>query len=265
MNMVDHVKDLQETFATLREHHMKLNPSKCAFGVSSGKFLGFIVSQRGIEANPNKIHAVLDLSPPRTMSDVQHLTGCITALSIFISKSAERCLPFFKTLHRAQSFQWNEDCRNSFRQLKEYLISPPLLTSPQPGDTLLMYLAVSPTAISFVLMHEEGTVQIPIYYISKLVKDTETRYTRVEKIILALLTSVRRLCPYFQAHTVVVLTDLPLRQILSKPELSGRLVKWSIELSNFDIQYRPRPAIKSQVLANFVAECTLPEEDPEAT
>ena len=123
---------------------------------------------------------------------------------------------------------------------------------------------VSLTVVSSILVREEGTVQRPIYYVSKLVKDTETRYTRMKKIILTLLTSARRLCPYFQAHTVAVLTDLSLRQILSKPELSGHLVKWSIELSEFDLQYRPRPAIKSQVLADFIAKCTLPEEDPEA-
>ena len=128
-SMVDHVNNLRETFATLRAHRMKLNPSKCAFEVSSGKFLGFIVSQRGIEANPEKIRAVLDLSPPRTTVEVQHLMGCITALSRFISKFVER-LSFFKTLRQAWSFQWNEDCRSSFRQLKEYLASPPLLTSP---------------------------------------------------------------------------------------------------------------------------------------
>ena len=108
-----------------------------------------------------------------------------------------------------------------------------------------MYLAVSLTIVSSMLVREEGTVQRPIYYTSKLVKDAETRYTRIEKIILALLTSAQRLCPYFQAHTIAVLTDLPLRQILSKLELSGHLVKWSVELSEFNLQYCPRSAIKS--------------------
>ena len=157
----------------------------------------------------------------------------------------EHFLPFFKTLHQAQSFQWNEDYQSSFRQLKEYLVSSLLLISPQPGDILFVYLAVSPTAVSSVLVREEGTVQSPIYYISKLVKDAETRYTRIEKIILALLTSVQRLCPYFQAHMIAVLTDLPLQQILSKHELLGRLVKWSVELNEFNLQYHPRSTIKS--------------------
>ena len=128
-----------------------------------------------------------------------------------------------------------------------------------------MHLTVSSTAVSSILVREEGTVQRLIYYVSKLVKNAETKYTRMEKIILALLTSVRRLCPYFQAHTITVLIDLPLWQILSKPELSGHLVKWSIELSEFDLRYYPHPTIKSQVLVNFITEYTLPEEDPEVS
>ena len=104
-SMARHIDDLQETFATLQEHNMRLNPSKCAFEVSLSKFLDFIVSQRGIEANPEKIQAVLDLSPPRTMVEMQHLTSYIIALSRFISKSVKRYLSFFKTLCQDQSFQ----------------------------------------------------------------------------------------------------------------------------------------------------------------
>ena len=190
---------------------MRLNHTKCAFGVSSGKFLGFIISQRGIEANLEKIRAILDLSPSRTMVEVQHLMGYITALSQFISKLTECCLPFFKTLCQAQSFQWNEDCRSSFRQLKEYLASPSLLTSPQLGNILFVYLAVFATTVSSILICEEGIVQRLIYYTSKLIEDPETRYIRIEKLMLALLTSARCLCPYFQDHMIAVLTDLPLR------------------------------------------------------
>ena len=114
MSMADHANDLQETFTSLQKHCIKLNPSKCAFGVSSDKFLDFIISWREIEANLEKIHTILDLYPPQTMSEVQYLMGYITTLSWFIFKSVEHCLPFFKTLRQAQSFQWNEDCWSSF-------------------------------------------------------------------------------------------------------------------------------------------------------
>ena len=103
-----HLNDLQETFDTLRQYNMKLNPSKCAFGVSSGKFLGFMVSHRGIEANPNKIQAILDMKPPQNVKEVQSLTGQVAALNRFVSKTTDKCLPFFRVLKKA--FEWTNDC-----------------------------------------------------------------------------------------------------------------------------------------------------------
>ena len=125
---------------------------------------------------------------------------------------------------------------------------------------LLLYLAVAPLAVSSVLVREENTIQRPVYYTSRRLQGAEARYSKIEKMLFALVISARRLRPYFQAHAIIVLTDQPLRQIMQKHELSGRLVRWAIELSEFDIQYKPRPSIKSQSLADFVAECTLPDE-----
>jgi hypothetical protein len=123
---IDHVSNLQEAFRILKQYQMKLNPAKCAFGVSSGKFLGFMVSSLGIEANPKKIQAVLDMQSPRNINQVQQLTGKITALNRFISRSTDKCLPFFSVLKKA--FKWSEDCEKAFEQLKKYLSSPPLLS-----------------------------------------------------------------------------------------------------------------------------------------
>ena len=103
-----HLDDLQETFDTLRQYNMKLNPSKCAFGVSSRKFLEFMVSYRGIEANPNKIQAILDIKPPWSIKEVQSLTGRVAALNRFVSKATDKCLPFFKVLEKA--FEWTDEC-----------------------------------------------------------------------------------------------------------------------------------------------------------
>ena len=103
-----HLDDLQETFDTLRQYNMKLNPNKCAFGVSSGKFLGFMVSHRGIEVNPNKIQAILDMKPPQNIKEVQSLTGRVAALNKFVSKATDKCLPFFRILRKA--FEWMDDC-----------------------------------------------------------------------------------------------------------------------------------------------------------
>ena len=120
-----HLDDLQETFETLRQYKMKLNPSKCAFGVSSGKFLGFMVSQRGIEANPDKIQAILDMEPPKNIKEVQSLTGRVAAFNRFVLKATDKCLPFFKVLRKA--FEWTDECQKAFQDLKDYLTRAPLL------------------------------------------------------------------------------------------------------------------------------------------
>ena len=104
----DHLDDLQETFDNLRLYNMKLNPSKCVFGVTAGKFLGFMVSHRGIEVNPEKVRAIMELEPPRTVKEVQSLNGKIAALNRFVSKTTNKCLPFFCTLRKL--FEWTDDC-----------------------------------------------------------------------------------------------------------------------------------------------------------
>ncbi|KAK3014858.1 hypothetical protein RJ639_007959 [Escallonia herrerae] len=151
----------------------------------------------------------------------------------------------------------------SFEELKTHLSSPPLLSKPFPGEDLLIYLSVTEVAVSTVLIREEDGVQKPIYYVSKVLQDVETRYPKIDKIALALIISARRLRPYFQSHTIIVLTDQPLRKVLMSPEASGRLVNWSVELGEFDLQYKPRTAVKAQALADFIVECTLPEDPPQ--
>ncbi|KAK3020962.1 hypothetical protein RJ639_046326 [Escallonia herrerae] len=151
----------------------------------------------------------------------------------------------------------------SFEELKTHLSSPPLLSKPFPGEDLLIYLSVTEVAVSTVLIREENGIQKPIYYVSKVLQDVETRYPKIDKIALALIILARRLRPYFQSHTTIVLTDQPLRKVLMSPGASGRLVNWSVELGEFDLQYKPRTAVKAQALADFIVECTLPEDPPQ--
>ena len=137
----DHLDDLSETFNTLRSYNMKLNPNKCAFGVTAGKFLGFMVSQRGIKVNPKKIQAIMDLEPPKTVKEVQSLNSKIVALNRFVSKAIDKCLPFFRTLRK--SFEWTDECQRAFKDLKKYLSSSPLFSLSKPREELYLYLVVS--------------------------------------------------------------------------------------------------------------------------
>ena len=167
-----HQDYLQETFNTLRQYNIKLNPSKCAFGVSSGKFLRFMVSHRGIEANPDKIQAILDMKPPQNVKEVQSLTIRVTALNRFVSKATDKCLPFFRVLRKA--FAWTDDCQRAFEDLKAYLTTAPLLSPSVLGEELYLYLAVTPHAVSSTLIREEGRVQKLVYYTSRALRGAET-------------------------------------------------------------------------------------------
>ena len=247
-----HIAHLSEAFMILRNYNMKLNPSKCAFGVSAGKFLGFIVNHRGIEANPDKIKALLGMPSPSGIKEVQRLTGRIAALSRFVSRASDKCQPFFQVLKKA--FQWDTRCEEAFSALKTYLSSPPILVRPFEGELLTLYLAVSDFSTSVVLVRDKERVQHPVYYCSRALRGVEERYPKMEKLILALVTATRKLRPYFQAHTIEVPTEYPMKQVLHKSETSSRLMKWAIELSELDIRYRPKTAIKGQILAYFVME-----------
>jgi len=148
-----HLDDLEETFETLRWYKMRLNPTKCAFGVSLGKFLSFMVSQRGIGANPKKVKAIMEITSPRNVKEVQKLMGRVTALNRFVSGVTDKCLPFFKTLK--QAFAWTNDCETMFQDMKRYLSNLPLLSLSKEGEDLFLYLVVSTTIVSATLIREE--------------------------------------------------------------------------------------------------------------
>ena len=170
----DHLSDLRETFDTFRMYNTKLNPSKCAFRVTAGKFLGFMVSQRGITVNLEKVRVIMELAPPKTVKDVQSLNGKIATLNKFVSRATDKCLPFFRTLKR--SFEWTDECQQTFENLKVYISSPPLLSPSRPGEELYLYLAVSQVAVSAALVREEDGSQKPVYFTSRVFRGVEKRY-----------------------------------------------------------------------------------------
>ncbi|KAL5563279.1 hypothetical protein UlMin_033026 [Ulmus minor] len=172
---------------------------------------------------------------------------------------------FFSTLRKSKDFEWTPACEQALQDLKRYLTSPPLLSKPKDGEQLYIYLAVSEGAVSAVLVREEDGKQFSVYYVSKSLLDAETRYTQLEKLAFALVTTARKLRPYFQCHLITVFTTYPLKSILHKLELSGKLTKWTVELSEYDITFQPRTALKSQVLADFVADFTPNDPPAEVT
>ncbi|XP_019155249.1 PREDICTED: uncharacterized protein LOC109152130 [Ipomoea nil] len=196
-----HAPDLAECFRVMLKYNLRLNPKKCAFVVQGGNFLGYMVIKRGIEPNPEKVQAIMDMQPPSSIKDLQRFTGRLAALSRFLSKAADKTVPFFEAMKKKEGFAWTAECQESFEELKRYLSTLPVLSTPQVGEPLYLYLAASPKAVSSVLVREEEQVQHPVYYVSRSLKSAEIRYTPLEKVVYALVVTVRKLAPYFQAHT----------------------------------------------------------------
>nr|GEU29209.1 reverse transcriptase domain-containing protein [Tanacetum cinerariifolium] len=214
------LRDISETFRTLRKFNIKLNPKKCTFGEAKGMFLGYMISLEGIKPYPDKTEVVLQLPSPRTIKEVQSLNGKLASLNRFLSKSAEKSLPLFKTLNKSikkSDFHWTSEAEQTFKQLKQHLSELPLL-------------------------------------------GLELNYTLMEKLVLSLVFAAKRLRKYFQAHPIVVITDQPIKQIMSRPDVAGRLQKWSVMMGEHNITYRPRTSVKGQILVDFLAE--MPDESP---
>ena len=140
------------------------------------------------------------------------------------------------------------------------------MSSPELDEVLFAYIAVAPYAISLVLIRVDCGVQWPVYYVSKTLHEAEVRYLPLEKAIMAVVLGTCKLPHYFQAHTIVVLTQLSLKTILRSVDYTGRVDKWGTILGAFDIKYMLRTSIKGQVLANLVVEFTEPPiEELEST
>ncbi|XP_021996094.1 uncharacterized protein LOC110893290 [Helianthus annuus] len=231
------LNNIQRTFDSLRSVNLKLNPTKCSFGMEEGKFLGFIVTREGFKVNPEKVQAIQQMPSPATIKEMQRLAGRLAALNKFLANHAAKSYPFISTLRncgKKTPFQWTPEAEAAFKQMKECLIQLPTLTAPKEKEPLILYLSAAEVAVGAVLMVERENVQTPIYYISKMLTGPETRISRATS-----------------------LTNYHLGQILSKPDVAGRLAKWAIELGGYNIFYKPRPAIKGQVLADFATEVPI--------
>ncbi|GKC19580.1 reverse transcriptase domain-containing protein [Tanacetum coccineum] len=237
------VRDIEETFKTLREINMKLNPKKYTFGVEERMFLGYKINTKGLKVCPDKVDAVLSLPSPKCLKDVQKLNRKLASLNRFLAKLADRSLPFFKTLKKCtkkSDFHWTTKAKEAFKQMKQLIAELLMLTILMEKEELIVYLAATKETVSAVIMTERKAKHMPIYFVSRALRGLELNYTPMEKMIL------------------------------SRLEVARRLQKWSIELGEYAIHYRPRVLVKGQILADFIVERleedsldTLMEEEEE--
>ncbi|XP_060179392.1 uncharacterized protein LOC132609432 [Lycium barbarum] len=259
----DHVKDLVKFFERLRRYNLKLNPAKCIFGVPSGKLLGFVVSRRGIELDPAKIKAIQELPPPKNKTEVMSLLGRLNYISRFIAQLTTTCEPIFKLLKKNAVIEWTDECQEAFDKIKRYLSNPPVLVPPEPGRPLILYLSVLDNSFGCVLGQHDvtGKKEQAIYYLSKKFTTYEAKYTHLERTCCALTWVAQKLKHYLSSYTTYLISRLdPLKYIFQKPMPTGRLAKWQILLTEFDISYVTRTAMKAQALADHLAENPVDEE-----
>jgi hypothetical protein len=221
--------------------------------------LGFVMSERGIEANPEKILTIMDMGPIKNLKGVQRVMGCPAALSRFIAWLEERSLPLHKLMKKSYHFTWTPEAQEVLDSLRNMLKSPPILTAPTLQDPMLLYISATTQVVSAVLVvkqEEPGRsqkVQRPVYLVREVLSDSKTCYSQMQNLVYAILMTKRKLRHYFNAHPITVVSRYLLGEVIQNLEAEGRIAKWVLELMGHNITYAPRSAIKSQVLADFVA------------
>ncbi|KAI5415402.1 hypothetical protein KIW84_040736 [Lathyrus oleraceus] len=226
INEEEYVDHLLKLFQRLRKYKLRLNPNKFTFGVRSGKLLGFIVSEKSIEVDPAKVKAIQEMPAPKTEKQVIGFLDRLNYISRLISHMAATCAPIFKLLRKDQSCDWTEDCQKAFDSIKEYLLEPRILSPPVEGRPLIMYLIMLEDSMGCVL----------------------------EKTCCALAWVVKCLHQYMLNHTTWLISKMdPIKYIFEKPALTGRISRWQMLLSEYDIEYRSQKAIKGSVLADQLA------------
>ncbi|KAL4031315.1 hypothetical protein IC575_009591 [Cucumis melo] len=256
----DHLKDLKLVLDRLRKYQLRMNPLKCAFGVTSGKFLGFIVRHRGIEVDHSKIDVIQKMPSPTNLHELRRLQGRLAYIRRFISNLAGRCQPFQRLMRKDAVFDWDQSCQNPFDSIKKYLLNPLVLSAPAVGKPLILYIAAQETSLGALLAQENDKgKECALYYLSRTLTGAELNYSPIEKMCLALFFAIDKLRHYMQAFTIHLVAKAdPVKYILSRPVISGRLAKWAIILQQYDIVYIPQKAVKGQALADFLADHLVP-------
>ncbi|KAK1653499.1 hypothetical protein QYE76_071304 [Lolium multiflorum] len=223
-----HLEDLRQVLDRTRKFGLRMNPKKCAFGVTAGQFLGFLVHERGIEIGLKSQEAVRTMKPPTTKKELQCLIGKINFVRRFISNLSGRIEPFMGLvkIKPDEEFRWGAEQQQAFDDIKEYLTKPPVLVPPRQDSRLHL-----------------------------LMLDAETRYPEIEKLCLCLFFTCTKIQHILvSADIIVICKSDVIKHMLSAPVLKGRLGKWMFALSEFEIRYQPAKAVKGQALADLIAE-----------
>ncbi|KAK1605495.1 hypothetical protein QYE76_029168 [Lolium multiflorum] len=252
-----HLEDLRRVLDRTRKFGLRMNPKKCAFGVTAGQFLGFLVHERGIEIGLKSQEAVRTMKPPTTKKELQCLIGKINFVRRFISNLSGRIEPFMGLvkIKPDEEFRWGAEQQQAFDDIKEYLTKPPVLVPPRQDRPFYIYLSVADTSIASVVVQVYDGLEKVVFYLSRRMLDAETRYPEIEKLCLCLFFTCTKIQHILvSADIIVICKSDVIKHMLSAPVLKGRLGKWMFALSEFEIRYQPAKAVKGQALADLIAE-----------
>jgi ribonuclease HI len=252
-----HLADVRKTLECTRKHGLKMNSNKCAFGVSAGEFLGFLVHEGGIEVGKKSMKAIDEVVPPTNLKELQSLLGKINFVRRFISNLSQKVSPFSPLLRvqKDQKFVWGDELQKAFNETKEYMKEPPVLVPPQLNKPFKLYVAADTQTIGSALMQEfEGKERV-VAYLSRKLLDPKTRYSAAEKLCLCVYYSCTKFWHYLSNAECVVYSKFDvIKHMLSMPILNGRIGKWILALSEFKLRFESAKAIKGQIIADFITE-----------
>jgi hypothetical protein len=252
-----HLADLRLAFEKMRQYGLKMNPLKCDFGVSAGKFLGFIIQEHGIEVDPKRIESMKKVKAPTCKKELQSFFGKVNYLTRFISNFSGRMKAFTPILRLKNDveFIWGAEQQAAFEEIKEYLSTPPVLKASQSGVPFQLYVAAENDVIGAILTQEAEENEHIITYVSRRLLDVETGYQFIEKLCFSLYYACTKLRHYLLSSTSIVpcQTDV-IKHMLHRPILSGRLGKWAYGLVKYDLVYESLKSIKGQIITDFIIE-----------
>ncbi|XP_028077305.1 uncharacterized protein LOC114279278 [Camellia sinensis] len=260
---ISHLRDLQRVFERCKKYRLRMNPLKCAFGVTAGKFLGCIAHRHGIDPDPAKVAAITNMPRPTNLDELRTFLGRASYWRRFIPAMAEITQPFNSLLKKDAKFIWNEEHKQAFEGVKSALIFPLSMTPPQPARPLLLYVTSTPKSVGALLAQEIDGLEQPVYYISRVVQGAEIRYSPIERHCLALVFAAKKLRHYLLSYPIYLMTRSdPIRFLLTRPALSGRPARWLLSLAEYDITCKAPKAIKSQALADLLAHFPSEKHEP---
>jgi ribonuclease HI len=259
-----HLEDVKRTLECTRKHGLKMNPNKCALGVSAREFLGFLVHEGGIEVGKKSMKVIDEVVPPTNLKELQSLLGKINFVRRFISNLSQKVLPFspLLKLKKDQKFMWGDEPQKAFDEIKQYMKEPPVLVPPQLDKPFKLYVAADTQTIGSALIQEfEGKERV-VAYLSRKLLDPETTYSAVEKLCLCVYYSCTKFRHYLLNAECVVYSKFDvIKHMLSMPILNGWIGKWILALSEFELKFESAKAIKGQIIADFITEHRDPSVD----